>query len=254
MSTDLVPVKYNWPAIELDYRAGIIPLPGICHKYGVSYSRLNRVASEQGWHRIELTPEEIFSAAVFTQNEGMTDDEDPDWNAIERNQPNTYLKDVAALDPEAIRRLAQAQAVQILQSHRKDVRKLRALLELLSDRAIAALAGAPQMIVIENPKFFVPGFENDPDYEKQHIMVTAPWIGGRESPADLITKLTSTLVRLIGLERQSFGFDVLLDPEGNPNSATIDGQVGDSVSDIDKLRERIEQIARKKVDDAQKDT
>ena len=65
-----------------------------------------------------------------------------------------------------------------------------------------------------------------------------PCLGSRESPADLLEKLSRVMVRSTEIERQAYGLKTF-----NPETAATDAELQ---AELDKLTEEVEQIAREK--------
>lgn len=173
---------YPWDLVELDYRAGFLPIAGICHKYGMSHERLTTTAKRCGWLRRELQAEDLYG-------DGAT----PTPPAL------------SPLSESTLAERARTQAHSVLGSHRKMIATARIQAEELLSRLTCHLMGRDKTGINEEGEPFIMPFK-------------AP----RESPADVLDKLSKAMVRLVGLERQAFGLEVLLDPtdgEGEAESA-----------------------------------
>lgn len=204
--------QYPWHLIELDYRAGVIPVAGISRKYGVSVGRLEMVARDKKWERRALTPDDVFGP---------------------RNHDSHPLPpgSLVTLNEDA-RRVAVAQVSAIQESHRSSIRKAKEVHAVLMERMLNALAGNPDVVVrqIDPPGTVNPKFE----------VIDAPWIGGRETPSDVLKKLTDTLFKLIGLERQSFGLDFISDPTDVPPE--------EANEELSRIEARLDAIAKSKTE------
>lgn len=212
--------RYPWALIQLDYCAGVIPIGGIVDKYGVSKIRLETVAREQGWVRRRLTADDIYGSSTF----GL--------------RPH----DPGAIQPtgDEIRKAAIVQAMQVVQCHRKDVARARALYETLLTRALMALNGTPEVLRDSM---------GDPILDDDGHEQPLPWTGNRESPGDLLGKLTGALVRIVGIERQAYGLEVL-------GVRDIDESDGNSVenslkNDLAALEDKLDSIAKDKAAQAE---
>lgn len=197
--TDETP-RLDWDAIELDYRAGVLPVVAICVKHGVSPSRLATVADQKGW--VRLPPpraEDVFGLATNGHLATPPGDE-PAWT------------------PEEAKRAQLIASASVINTHRKDVAKLRGSAALLTERLQLILMGES---------------------------VTLPCLGARESPADLLEKISRVLVRTVQLERQAYNLEAF---QQNPGAS--DDNLQQAVSDeIAQLRAKVDEVANSKARD-----
>jgi hypothetical protein len=195
--------RYPWDAVELDYRAGFLPDAGIAHKYGMSVGRLQSVARARGWTRKPITADDIHGAA--------------EMGPI----------DVGAepISPAEVRLVQRLQIGAVVKSHRTMIARARGQTEELLERLGAAMIGQPKTAVV------------DPDGEP----VVLPFKADRESPAELLDKLTKVMVRLVGLERQTYGLDVMQEPQFDESGNKAEAQ--DRISGV---MDRLDQMARDK--------
>lgn len=103
---------------------------------------------------------------------------------------------------------AALRGFEVVQSHRRDIQQLTAISNVLATRLAAVL-------------------HKDP--------VEGPCLGSKESPGDLLEKLTRVRARLIPLERQAYNLD---QPERDPSDT--DPHDG---SALDLLARRLDRIA-----------
>lgn len=103
--------RYDWQAIELEYRAGVIPLPGICQRHGVSLSRLTTVAKQNGWER-EAPPsaEQLYGMAA-----------------------TGFLTSDPGVSPDEAKRAALLTMLGVIDCHRVDVMRLRKMANQFSE-------------------------------------------------------------------------------------------------------------------------
>ena len=219
MSRDLPPelrysAQYAWDLIQLDWMAGVLPVSNICLKYGVTESRLRAVATKFGWTRrtVQPTVEDVFGPRSFGA-----------LPAPPGSQPVSL---------EEVRITARDQARLVLGSHRKDIEDLKSKLNDLMARYEALTCGADP---------------NAPGVEGARVSLL-PVLGGKESPMDFLLKASQVLVRVVGLERQAYGLDVLVDPNEDPATKAA---VADTKASIEGLWSRVEAVAAQKASEAQ---
>jgi hypothetical protein len=190
---------FDWDAIELDYRAGVLPLRDICKKHGVSMRQLQSTAAVRGWTRAlregEITEAEVMGAVTVYQ---------PDPRAEARfPQDSIYSED-------DLRAAALLSAAAVVKTHRDDVRRLR--------ESSAAFA-----TVLEK---FIRG---EPLTANEAITLTS-----EKTPTDLLEKLSRVMLRTVAIERQSYGLSALEAPEGEEgDSATR--RVQDELDEIKRV-------------------
>ncbi|MEP9376188.1 hypothetical protein ABLE91_05700 [Aquabacter sp. CN5-332] len=103
---------------------------------------------------------------------------------------------------------AAVRGFEVVQSHRRDIQQLTAISSILATRLAAVINGDPH---------------------------EGPCLGDKESPGDLLEKLTRVRGRLIPLERQAYNLD---QPERDPSDT--DAHDG---SALDLLARRLDRIA-----------
>lgn len=85
------------------------------------------------------------------------------------------------------RGMQERQIVQVLREHQRDVNRIRGQANILMERLTLFLDGQD---------------------------VTRPFLGGRESPADLLLKVTKVVFAAVRLEREMLGLSTYQAPEG----------------------------------------
>lgn len=189
MSDD--PPSYPWHLIEVDYKAGVLPVSAILKKYPpLSMYRLLKMARERNW--IRMPPSDSEELSALAEQHPL----DPDVALI--------------FDPEFLRKAALVSAAVVVETHRADIAKLRHLEQTLLERLGLYMSGT-----ISNLPFKLQ----------------------RESPSEVLARLSQVMYRRIELERQSFGLSAFMPP--NPDEPTVAGEVK-------VLMERIEQMTRDK--------
>lgn len=100
----------NWPAIEIDYRAGVKSLRVLAAEYGISHGAINKRARRDGWSRdlsariAERTRELVSRAAVSAED-----------TAVSRAAEKAVVEANATLQAD------------IIMAHRTDIQAARAL-------------------------------------------------------------------------------------------------------------------------------
>lgn len=200
----------DWDAIELDYRAGVLPIPAICKKHGVSLSQIKGHAFKYNWERKPLDPLGIKQAHGAA--------------TLAPSGPKFGMD--STLTPEDLEKQAVATAAAIIDIHRKDVSKLRDAAGKFSDTL------ANVFVALQN-------IETSPDMiestmEKLKILV------GDDAPVDLLEKLSRVMVRLVTIERQAYGLDVM----PNPDPGADNGEA--AKNEVSKLWEQVKQLQSEK--------
>jgi hypothetical protein len=139
------------------------------------------------------------------------------WNKRKPPSEEKVLSSVHlfSFDPSEQAVLSAAQVVSL---HRKDVARLRDIASTLVDRLGLELAG----------KLL-------PDPLTGHVL---PCRGSRESPADLLEKLSRVMVRTTEIERQAYGLRTF-----SPEAEATDAQLQE---ELDRLTEQLERAATEK--------
>jgi hypothetical protein len=109
--------------------------------------------------------------------------------------------EVSAANVRETIEFAAARAVEVVRSHRKALAQLNAISDILATRLSQHLDG---------------------------VAMDGPGLGDRESPSDMLEKLSRTRQRAIQLERQAFNLDAQADDEGDGG--------GGSVNDRDRAK------------------
>lgn len=141
---------------------------------------------------------------------------------VKRTPPteDEIMKSVSlfSFDPQEQAVLSAANVVAI---HRQDVARLRSISNTLVERLGLELAGKLPV-----------------DADNRPIICR----GSRESPADLLEKLSRVLVRTTEIERQAYGLKTF-----DPDAAATDAQVQ---AQLDALEAELEEITKQKADAA----
>lgn len=203
--------EIDWDGIELDYRAGVLPLSAVAAKHGVSVSKLKGKASKFLWERKPLDP------FAMKQAHGVA------------SSPAKFGMD-SVLSPPDLTQAAILTAASVIDVHRKDVKKLREM----SNKFAEALADV--FDILRDPA-------NVGDAVNTYAAVITRLGGliGEKSPADLLEQLSRVMVRLVAVERQAYGLDVMPNPD--PGAEATDQKVQ---SQVNKLWEQIQTMQRDK--------
>ncbi len=177
----------------------------ICSKHGCSLSTLIRRAEENGWKRERSSNVVILDIGPVRVPE-PPDPSDPNspTNSLPSRQENSqWSRD----DVMRVRRLTQSA---LIEHHHSSIARLRRLTDRMFDAVTMALDGE---------------------------VVPPNLLSQRESTADLLEKLSRTLVRCIGLERQAYDLDVLSVNEDTPAEGTTESEVvvNEALEQLDSL-------------------
>ena len=186
--------RIDWQAIEADYRAGLMNDGLICAKWGISLANLRRVANKHGWVRQKVEPVNPPPAGGGV--------------------PPTFTED---LD---VARMQASQILAIMNYHRRDVEKVRALANLLFERTMLVMDG-------------------------QELGPGRLCFGSRESPADMMLKLAKTMFEAIKMEREILGL--------RTREAEPDGEANDAGAEWDDVVKKVDEIYKEKVGKAHND-
>lgn len=200
----------DWDAIELDYRAGVLPISAIAKKHGVKASTLRSHADKYMWERKPIDPLNVKQA------HGVA--------SLAPSGPKFGMD--SNLDPEALIAAAILTQADILTVHRKDVMSLRDSAKQFSN-ALANLFTAMARVE-ENPDML-------DSVAKQLSMLI-----GDDTPVDLLEKLSRVMVRLVTIERQAYGLDVMPNPDLGDNTADA------ARSEVAKLWEQVKDLQAQK--------
>lgn len=173
--------KIDHCALELDYRAGVLPVTAIANKFGVKTAYIRATAQKYGWERKPLDPLTVKAA------HGMA------------ASPPVFGMD-SNLSPPDLERAAIISAASIIATHRKDVARLREMSSKFSDHLISIFEAAAS---------------GDPD-KLSSVLQSLRILNGDKTPADLLEQLSRVMVRLVNIERQAYGLDV--NPNPDPES------------------------------------
>jgi hypothetical protein len=189
----------DWDAVERDYRAGVLSLTEICKRHMINMSTLKGKAADRGWTRIMR--DDIEEAELM--------------GACDLIEAPRFMAD-SLFDKEDLRKHALLTAGQVVREHRKDVRKLREIsAKIVQYLEIELGIGQPEDGVM-------------PIHAR----------GEKESPADLLEKLSRVMMRTVAIERQAYGLNGLtITPDGDAD-ATGDA-VAREIADIKSSLNRI---------------
>ena len=164
----------DWIGIEREYRAGT-SLRVIGARFGVSPALISRRAHRNGW-TVNLA--EGVRRATFAKLA---------INAVNTESTEEMIDKASDIRAELIR------------VHQKRFSKLQQTADLLHARLDQYLAG-------QNPTAHSPGMAN-----LTGEAASLPFIGQKESPANLLSQVTKITAQVTALERQSYSLDEPVD-------------------------------------------
>lgn len=155
----------DWAGVEIEYRAGSLSEAEIARRFNVPRSTLSKFALRHGWNR------------------NLSEDVRKE---LRQQLLRDEMKEVAerTSDKEVVAQAAK-RAADVVNLHRKDIKKLQSLSQTLMDRLKRTL-------------------EARDEAELESIGIC---IGAKESPAGMLESLVRSMARLIPLERQAYNID-----------------------------------------------
>ena len=205
--------EVDFTAVELDYRAGVLPLSAICKKFGVSINVLKSTAAKYGWERKPLDP------FLVQQAHGVA--------SLSPAQPKFGMD--SDLSAEDVTKSAVATAGVVLDTHRKDVKRLRELSTKFADALVDVFT------ILQDPKMLV-----DDATAFQAARSRIGVLIGDKTPTDLLESLSRVMVRLVQIERQSYGLDSL---PVNPDAPTASDAVQ---TEVNRLWQQVQEMQKQK--------
>lgn len=185
----------DWDAVELEYRAGVLPLSVMAQRHGVTVSKITSTAKRYNWgERQKVSP------ATEAQAHALA-------NKIESVPPKFPIDSI--LVPGDVEMDQVQSSVEVLLSHRTSLRRMRKVADKMLTELESAVNGERPTVTLHD--------YNDSGESMKPI---APFsvVMSEKTPADLLEKLSRVMVRLVGLERQAFGLDTMLPPDESENT------------------------------------
>lgn len=178
--------KIDWEAIEKEYSLGQKSVRTIADQFDVAHTTITRRAKKDGW--VQDKTKEIrdkTKAALVTHQSKRT---------TKRTTPTR----------EDIDRAVQTN-IEIIRGHRKDIRKGRQLVDLLSSQLMVAAEHREDLEdeIFKDTKGVEAGGEKS-DLRRRNFMMKAVSL---PSHAGVLRDLATTIKSLIPLERQAFSLD-----------------------------------------------
>lgn len=175
--------KALWDAIQVEYEAGHLTIEAIAQKYGgPTRAAISARARRYKWQRnLVGDVARARNSAIIMEDAGFHG-EDADGALASEQGPA----------PEDIVKRAARSQVDVVRSHRADIRRLRAIandLATLLERIISGDEAGKEIDTKVGPK------------------IVYPFMGAYETVSDLLMKLVQAQSKLIPLERQAFGLD-----------------------------------------------
>lgn len=159
--------QIDWEAIEREYRAGQFSVREIARQHNLSETAIRKRAKLDGWTR------PLADKVREAVREKLVRADGSHGQRADKNA-NRRVNDSEIVENSAVR------GFNVVSTHRRDIEQLHALKRILATRLSDILHGAV------------------PD---------GPCLGEKESPGDLLEKLSRVTTRLIPLERQAFNLD-----------------------------------------------
>lgn len=181
--------KTDWEALEKEWRTDQFSNVHLGEKYGVSEGAIRKKAKQLGWEKdlVDKYQNELENQLIKESTNGKYDDK----YDSEKYKSTEELKD----DKETVKKAVDI-AVEIVKTHRRRIKDLSELHDILKERLNKALVEKPDA---NNILPSLIGF-------KSH----------HESVFDILSKLTGITINLTKMERQAFNMDAKGDkPSGD---------------------------------------
>jgi hypothetical protein len=159
----------DWEAIEREYRAGQLSVNEIAKGAGLTEGAIRKRAKRDGWTRALVERVRKAVREQLARADGTSCDGTRDGTNLQRTRTDAEIVQAASM-----------RGVEVVTSHRSDLRQLTEMKRTIAERLEAHLNGEP---------------------------VDKAFIGDKESPGDLLEKLSRVTARMIPLERQAYNLD-----------------------------------------------
>lgn len=201
-----MPVERDWDAIELDYRAGVLPMSAVARKHSISASQLKSHADKYLWERKPLDP------FAIQQSHGIA--------SLAPSLPKFGMD--SNLDVKAVAQAQLLTAIGVIDIHRKDVKKLRDLSGRMAEKL----------------SLFMDGLEGMCHAELVDKLAPVMALLGKDTPVDMLEKLSRIMVRLTTIERQAYGLDSMPapNPDDEPAAEAVKSQVNELWQQVQELQ------------------
>jgi hypothetical protein len=193
--------KADWEAIEREYRAGQQSLREIGRQFGVTEGAIRKKAKAEGWARNLLEAVRETAAAELVRSE------------------------VRTADSRAIVAEAAGRVVEIVRSHRKDIRGARDLASRLMGELDVTTTAQDEIVSLIEAET-----ANDKSPKRRNAMLRMIELPNR---ARVIADLSRAMHTLVGLERQAFS----IDPKGGETPEPKNQ--GERLAEVNKELEEI---------------
>jgi hypothetical protein len=161
----------DWEAVEREYRAGQISVKEIARANQITDTAIHKRARAYGWVRALADKVRANVREKLIRADGLRSGVQDSLQSGLRPQP--------APDEELVE-TASLRGLQVITSHRRDIEQLNTLKRII-------LARLEEHLTTDSPG--------------------GPFAGSKETPGDLVDKLSRVTARLIPLERQAYNLD-----------------------------------------------
>lgn len=180
--------KFDWEAIEREYRAGQLSIREISRQYGPSEGAIRQRAKKYEWQRDLSGQVQEAAKSHLVRGEVRSDHAQGEESGEE-------------IDREAVE-LAAARAVEVVRGHRQDISQARQLAQSLMSQLMEA--GADRKNLEEVAMQAATKEDGTVDQRYLNKLMSAVSI---PSHTGALRDLSQTLKNLIPLERQAFNMD-----------------------------------------------
>ena len=193
MKSSLTTTQIDWPAVERDYRAGVMSLREMASAHGLSHVAIKKRADKEGWTR-------DLKAKIQAKADDL----------VNRAMVNAELTAASGVNERVIIEANSDRIAKVRLEHRQDISRMRtlgtALLAELEDQTFDAVILSQLGELMRSPDDA--GMDKLNDIYKK--VISTP---GR---VDTAKKLVETMKSVIAMEREAYSIDSI--PIENPIS------------------------------------
>lgn len=183
--TAKITIAIDWPAVERDYRAGVLSLREMAGAHGVSHVSIKKRADKAGWTR-------NLQAKIQAKADAL----------VNRTLANSALTGHASVNEYAIIEANAQRIAQIRNEHRTDINRMRSL----GTRLLAEIEAQTFDTVHISELGELMRRPDDSGTDRMHEIYKK--ITGTPGRIDMAKKLVETMKSVIAMEREAYNIGV----------------------------------------------